>query len=337
MKSAKIFIAVCLTVGTALACSKFDNSKTSSEAIITGTAEVTELGVTVCGYLNIDASVLNTCQFGILYSADKNPSEKTGFFIYSSELDSKNRFEVSLDGLIPETEYSYRAFIKYNSGSFQYGEVRSFRTADAVMAGIDLGLSVKWASCNLGASKPEEYGGYYQWAGLEDVSDLGIFLDWNNCPYHTGSYQETGWTKYVPSDKSSYWSGSGNPDNKTVLDPSDDVAHVKLGGKWRMPTDAEWEELINNCTWTWTTQNGVEGYKVTSEKPGYTSKSIFLPAAGYRYDVSLYNAGSYGRYWSSSLYTDRPDYAHLVYFSSVDVYMNSNSRCNGRSVRPVSE
>ncbi|MBQ0093198.1 MAG: Ig-like domain-containing protein [Bacteroidales bacterium] len=200
---------------------------------------------------------------------------------------------------------------------------------------VDLGLSVKWASFNIGASKPEEYGGYYQWAGLEDVTSTSINLNWNNCPYHTGSNEDTGWTKYIPSNKSSYWSGSGNPDNKTVLDPSDDVAHVKLGGKWRMPTEAEWTELRENCTWTWTTQNGVNGYKVTSKKSGYTSKSIFLPAAGYRGSDFLNSVGSSGIYWSSSLNTVTPNYAFDAGFSSGNVYWGYSCRDSGRSARPV--
>ena len=201
---------------------------------------------------------------------------------------------------------------------------------------VDLGLSVFWASFNVGASSPEEYGGYYQWAGTQDVTSTSIYLDWNNCPYHSGSNSSTGWTKYIPSDKSSYWSGSGSPDNKTVLELSDDIAHVKLGGKWRMPTEAEWEELINNCTWTWTTQNGVNGYKVTGKKSAYTSKSIFLPAAGCRNSDYLYNVGTRGYYWSSSLNTGYPYYAYVLYFyppGSVDT--SNDRRYGGLSVRPV--
>ena len=102
-----------------------------------------------------------------------------------------------------------------------------------------------------------------------------------------------------------------------------------------MPTDAEMTELLTNCTWTWTTQNGVNGYKVTSKKSGYTSNSIFLPAAGYRGNSSLGNAGSYGNYWSSSLNTDNPDYACGLYFYSGSVYRSSYRRSYGRSVRPV--
>ena len=196
---------------------------------------------------------------------------------------------------------------------------------------VDLGLSVKWAKCNLGASKPEEYGGYYQWAGTRDVSDRSIYLYWENCPYHTGSNHESGWTKY--NTKPSY----GTIDNKTTLEASDDAATVNLGRKWRMPTDAEWKELIDNCTWTWTTLNGVNGYIVQSKKAGYTDNWIFLPAAGYRYRDGLDNVGSYGFYWSSSLYAGYPYCAYLVNFYSGDVYRNRSSRYYGLSVRPVSE
>ena len=198
---------------------------------------------------------------------------------------------------------------------------------------VDLGLSVYWASCNLGASKPTEYGGYYQWAGTKDVSDKGIYLDWSNCPYHTGSDRYPGWTKY--NTKSSY----GTVDNKKVLKSMDDAASVALGGKWRMPTDAEWTELRNtsNCSWTWTTINGVNGYKVQSKKPGYTDNWIFLPAAGYRADMYRYDAGSYGRYWSSSLTTGVPSHALHVLFGSDYVYRSDDCRFHGQSVRPVSE
>jgi hypothetical protein len=102
-----------------------------------------------------------------------------------------------------------------------------------------------------------------------------------------------------------------------------------------MPTDAELTELREQCTWTWTTQNGVYGYKVTSKKSGYTNKSIFLPAAGFRYGSSLYDAGSYGYYWSSSLSTDYPYGAWYVSFNSGSVYRYSSNRYFGFSVRPV--
>ena len=201
---------------------------------------------------------------------------------------------------------------------------------------VDLGLpsGLKWASFNLGATKPEEYGGYYQWAGLQDVTDTSIYLDYSNCPYHTGSSYSTGWTKYIPSDKSSYWSGSGSPDNKTILDLEDDIAHVALGGKWRMPTIYEFNELIDNCTSEWTTLNGVNGRKFTSKKNG---NIIFLPAAGYRSYDCLIDVGSFGYYWSSSLNAGGPYRAYQFPFSSGLVIADGYRRYSGRPVRPVSE
>ena len=202
---------------------------------------------------------------------------------------------------------------------------------------VDLGLSVKWASFNLGASKPSEYGGYYQWEGTKEVSDTGIYLDWDNCPYHTGSGAKTGWTKY--NTKSSY----GTVDNKTVLESMDDAATVALGVEWRIPTNKEWRELCDtdNCSWTWTTIDGVNGYKVQSKKHGYTDNWIFLPAAGYRYGGSLNNVGSYGSYWSSDLYivgwTDYPYGAYGTDFNSSNVSRSCSNRYYGQSVRPVSE
>ena len=188
---------------------------------------------------------------------------------------------------------------------------------------VDLGLSVKWATCNVGASKPEDYGDYFAWGETTAKSTY----DWSTYKYCNGSYNNL--TKY--NNSSSY----GSVDNKTTLELSDDAARANWGGSWRMPTDAELTELREQCTWTWTTQNGVSGYKVTSKKSGYTNKSIFLPAAGYRLDSSLYYAGSYGYFWSSSLYTDCPNYAYYLYFSSSYVDRSISYRCYGHSVRPV--
>ncbi|MBR1487676.1 MAG: Ig-like domain-containing protein [Bacteroidales bacterium] len=190
---------------------------------------------------------------------------------------------------------------------------------------VDLGLSVKWASFNLGASKPEEYGDYYAWGETEPKSKY----DWETYKWANGAKDKL--TKYCMV--TSQWAGSGSPDNKFLLDPEDDVAHVKLGGRWRMPTSAEWQELRIKCTWTWTTSNGISGREVT----GPNGNSIFLPAAGDWYGTSRYNAGSYGNYWSSSLYTSSSGYAWGVYFYSSDVYGSSSYRYFGQSVRPVSE
>ena len=185
---------------------------------------------------------------------------------------------------------------------------------------VDLGLSVKWASCNLGANSPEEYGDYYAWGETETKPNY----TWSTYKWCKGSYDTL--TKYC--SKSDY----GAVDNKAVLAPGDDVARVKLGGKWRMPTDGEWIELGTECTWTWTTRNGINRMLVT----GPNGNSIFLPAAGLRNDADLNNAGSNGNYWSSSLNTDNPNNAYNVNFNSDNVNRNNNNRYNGQSVRAVS-
>ena len=186
---------------------------------------------------------------------------------------------------------------------------------------VDLGLSVKWATFNVGATKPEEYGGYYAWGETEEKEDYS----WSTYKWCNGSYNTM--TKYCTS--SSY----GTVDNKTVLDPEDDVAHVKWGGSWRMPTKAEQDELRTNCTWTWTTQNGVKGYKVT----GTNGNSIFLPAAGYRNGMTLDYSGSGGYYWSGSLHDFSSSYAYYLGFDSGGYVWFDYGRYHGFSVRPVCE
>ena len=186
---------------------------------------------------------------------------------------------------------------------------------------VDLGLSVKWATCNVGASSPEEYGGYYAWGEINEKDDYG----WDTYRWCNGTYDSM--TKYCTND--SY----GTVDNKSLLDPEDDVAHVKWGGSWRMPTRAEQDELRNNCTWTWTTLNGVNGYQVT----GPNGNSIFLPAAGYRNGTGVYSRGGLGYYWSSSLSSNYSNYAYRLDFNDSSYDWYSYYRYYGLSVRPVSQ
>ena len=185
---------------------------------------------------------------------------------------------------------------------------------------VDLGLSVKWATHNIGASKPEEYGGYYAWGETEVKENY----TWETYKWCNGSYDTM--TKYCTN------SNSGTVDNKTVLDPEDDVAHVKWGGSWRMPTMAEQDELRTKCTWQWTTLNGVNGYKVT----GPNGNSIFMPVAGCRAGSVVFDSDN-GWSWSSSLGSYYNGSAFYLDFC-LDGYDSSTyDRCNGLSVRPVTE
>ena len=186
---------------------------------------------------------------------------------------------------------------------------------------VDLGLSVKWACCNVGATKPEDYGGKYAWGETEEKSDYDLdTYKWSNDSFNTV-------TKYCTSI------GGGTVDNKRVLDPADDVAHVKWGGSWRMPTRDEINELTTKCNWQWTSLNGVNGYRVT----GPNGNSIFLPAAVYRSGAEL---NFRGNYWSSSLYDYTSHCAYALYFNDGSFYPGMQmhySRYCGLSVRPVSE
>ena len=185
---------------------------------------------------------------------------------------------------------------------------------------IDLGLSVKWASYNVGATKPEEYGDYFAWGEVKSKKNYS----WKTYKYCKGSYSTL--TKY--NKKSDY----GRVDYKTTIDEQDDVATVNWGGAWRMPTQEEYDELRIKCKWIWTVLNGKKGYNVI----GLNGNSIFLPAAGYMYGSSLLDAGSLGSYWSSSLYTDYyPNSACNVFFDSGGVNWYKFNRYDGLSVRPV--
>ena len=190
---------------------------------------------------------------------------------------------------------------------------------------VDLGLpsGTKWATCNVGANSPEDYGDYFAW-GETSTKNTYSWATYSLC---NGSQNTL--TKYC--NNSSY-GNNGFTDALTTLEASDDAATANWGSAWRMPTKEEFDELKNNCTVTWTTQNGVNGRLFT----GPNGNSIFLPAAGYRYYSELILAGSSGNYWSSSLYTGNPDNAWNLYFSSGNYLMSSGYyRYFGQSVRPV--
>lgn len=201
---------------------------------------------------------------------------------------------------------------------------------------VDLGLSVKWASCNLGASKPEEYGDYYAWGETETkTSYTNNTYKFYKSEDGGGGFIVSGLTKYVSKSYATRYGLKDFYDDKAILDPEDDVAHVKLGGKWRIPTDAEFKELLENCQCEWVTYKGVNGIKITSKISGYTDKWIFLPAAGHFSTYSKGNVGSSGSYWSSSLYPSNLMCAWELSFMRDLVYRTNASRCLGDSIRPV--
>ncbi len=170
---------------------------------------------------------------------------------------------------------------------------------------VDLGLSVKWATCNVGANSPSDYGNHYAWGETTTKSEY-TYENSKTCGKSIGDI-------------------SGNP--------SYDAARANWGGSWRLPTRSEFEELINRCQWEWTTQNGHNGYRVT----GPNGNTIFLPAAGWCLGSSLYRVGVNGYYWCSTPYGSDASDAYDLYFFSVGQNVDWGGRSIGQSVRPVLE
>ena len=198
---------------------------------------------------------------------------------------------------------------------------------------VDLGLpsGLKWAICNVGATNSEGYGDYFAWGETAPKADYS----WSTLKYCT-DINDKKFSRYVPSGKEEFWGGEpgSSPDNRTVLEANDDAATANWGAPWRTPTNAEWEELRDNCTSDWITQNGVKGYRITSKKNG---ASFFLPAAGYRLDTNLDNTPPACCYWSSSLVADRPHDAQGRHYTSDKLWWRPITRSSGLSVRPVTD
>lgn len=184
---------------------------------------------------------------------------------------------------------------------------------------VDLGLSVKWSTINVGAIHPEDYGYYFAW---------GEFHQNENCNWETYKWCNKDYkslTKYCVSSE------FGTVDNKTVLDMQDDAAHMHWGSAWRTPTKEELEELRTQCSWAWETKNGVAGFTVI----GPNGNSIFLPATGYRQDTKTVASETRGRYMSSSLDTEFSSNMYFLSFVSDDVLISRDYRSFGLVIRPV--
>ncbi len=202
---------------------------------------------------------------------------------------------------------------------------------------VDMGDGLLWATCNVGANSPEQYGDYFAW-GETEPKEIYSWATYKHMLPGKSSWKYI--TKYQTADGTTdalwYYDGIFTGDGKTELDPEDDAATVNWGEGWRMPTEEEWENLkdTNKFVWTWTTDyngTGVKGYTVTSKAPGYVGNQIFLPAAGYRDNSSLYYAGSDGYYWSRTLDSGNPYDARCLHF----IRTGGSSRYDGLSVRPV--
>ena len=197
---------------------------------------------------------------------------------------------------------------------------------------VDLGLpsGTLWATMNVGASKPSDAGLYFQWGDTVGYTAEQVGTgdgqkkfdsDWNGYKWYLSgdSWSSIVFKKYTTTD--------------ATLELEDDVAHVHMGGSWHMPTPDQIQELLDNTTSTWTTQDGVNGRLFTSKKGG--TKPIFIPAAGYAWDGSVLGSGDYGYVWSSMLNSGNVTYGQGLYFSSGNAYLDYYRRYDGLPVRGV--
>ena len=189
---------------------------------------------------------------------------------------------------------------------------------------VDLGLpsGTLWANCNIGATVPEGYGNYYSWAEIEKKETY----KWDTYKYCNESGTQL--TKYCNDPE---FGNEGYIDNLTILESGDDAAIVLLGNEWCMPTKEQWDELLQNTTYTWTTQNDVNGYLFTATN----GNTMFLPASDRIRDEEVLDLGNQGYYWSNMLDNENPRNANTLVFSSEDIKTSSSLRHLGIPVRPV--
>lgn len=260
---------------------------------------------------SVDAD--DNIKVGVAYATSKDAIHSDSTFrmktVYTEDDDE---CVITIDGLFVNTTYYYASFTFFN-GVYAFSNIKSFTTKNVA---VDLGLSVKWATCNVGAFSPEEYGDYFAWSETKPKSSY--FSD-NSITYGL-SPSELESRGIIGSD--------GN------LTAAHDAATANWGGSWRMPTFDEIKELLYNCIWKWTTCNGVNGQLVT----GPNGNSIFLPAAGYRVGIDFCNRGLDGEYWSATLDEIYSFLAYNLDFSSdYNLYFNNYDRYYGFTVRPVTE
>ena len=337
----KLFLALMAVASIALTGCEKDlagilKEKGMLEKVRTVSAtNITSYSALLRGLICVEIADYDSIEYGMLISENESDvSSCNGKKLVGGKPVSQV-FSITANSLSKETTYYYRAYLVLNAEQYEYGDVKNFKTEQRQDSGmesghewVDLGLSVKWATCNVGATTPEGNGDYFAWGETETKEDydLDSYKWFYNSSHRPFKYSEE--------------------DNKTTLEPEDDAATVNWGGNWRMPTTTEIKELLNtdNCTWEWKenyNSTDANGYLVTSKKTG---NSIFLPAAGITITSSPDYVGSEGEYWSSSLDTHEHPHStlyasgahNLVFFGTDDcVTCAANARIYGLSVRAV--
>jgi len=310
-----------------------------SSALVTAAASsIEEKSAELNAQLDLTDVIYENVSYGFVWG--KKEKELTN--VVNGALSGKT-FTATLTTLSKGTTYWYKSFVTLDGETF-YGELMSFTTPGPTVyqVPIDLGLSVKWASCNLGAQNPEDYGDYYAWGDTEPYYTSLDPLTWKDGK--ESGYSETNY-KWFDSEykitKYNHDNEYGPVDNKERLDPEDDAVTVALGGGWRMPTVEEITELCDDCTWTTTILNGTNGFNIK----GPSGNSIFLPIPGIIDWNELQYQEATGAYWSCSLLSPTIDVgsptsyiAYILWFTSTGDYDPDMAwRHYGLPIRPVME
>jgi len=289
------------------------------------------VNATITGNINQYLPRFPNFACGFIWSAEGTPT-MNGNSITGTP-DAWGKFEVTITDLEPGTEYTIIAWLKLTPES---EPILSNSIVMSTLGGstpsgdwVDLGLpsGLLWASCNVGATSPEDYGDYFAWGEIQTKSTYS----WDNYRYGHNSHELT---KYCDDPE---YGADGYTDNLTTLQPGDDAAIANVGNGARTPTKTEWEEMVNNTTREWTTHNGVDGWKFTAPN----GNSIFLPGAGEMSSTgALLDAGPCGHYWASTLGIDGPDHAYQLGFTTSGFggdlqTMTRITRRTGISVRAV--
>ena len=314
--------------GYTLACDKFTPLNETSKYTVGTDAITASTGTKGAAATGFESATNSGAAAFVFATADYTTGESTDNYAFTlirtSSIKEKVSFSVNKAFASTEGNTTIKA-IKLAYNKFEHEGVQLWANGP------------KWATCNVGATSPEDYGDYFAWGEVAPYYTNGGWstsTTWGGTSTKKNGYN---WQNYCGNSSYNEWSTKPYDETSNVLKSTYDAATANWGDGWRMPTQAEFSNLINKCKWIWTTQGGKNGYKVTGKKEGYTDKSIFLPATGYRSYTSLDNAGSYGYFWSSSLSTSLPNYAYYLYFYSGYPNTNDDYRYYGFTVRPVSK